>query len=403
MFSVQALLAKKIAEQLPTYVYIAFGVILGLAFIIGFCKGYRKISRSNIYWAIAGVGFVFVYKFLNKKNPLDKLFKGSSAGLADGVWAVALAVACALVALLFYGAITAMCKPKPEYIKDCVTEDYWFEYDVDDVDDMPAGYGRRRHELQRKKYRPSIGGRIMGAIACTLNAAVALAALAALVLVIFNGSTFSKGVLSGVFDIKFVKSALKYLAPYTMDVLCVGIIFGFGYLGYNKGFLGSARVVIKVVGTLAVVGFCFAIPFIGKLADMKYFALLIEKCSKLFSKLDGKLGEIAGKLTAGAVMAIAAVIVIVLLCLLLKSLTYKVETTSVTRAIDGALAALVYALIGVAVCAILWGGLYIVDYCDLFTASKLCSNKPTMANEFFAIAEKYLEKYADKWLLKFKG
>ena len=88
---------------------------------------------------------------------------------------------------------------------------------------------------------------------------------------------------------------------------------------------------------------------------------------------------------------------------LLKLATEKIEESSVVRVIDGVLAAILYLIIGVAVVAVFWGALYLLDYCGLFYTSDAFNEYSFLSEEFFEVAEKYLKSFADKYFFKLKA
>ncbi len=399
MFAIQALLAKKVTEMLPTIGIIAAAVVLVFAFLVGFCKGYRRISRNNIYKIIAGCGFVFAYKYLYSKNLLEKVLKGKSEVLVSGLWAIALAVGCALVALLVYGAFNALFTPKTEYQKEYITVENGIEYDDEDFMEEPVV---KKHKVKKLRYKPSLTGRLFGGLFCVLNFALGLAMLAAVAVVVLNCTKLATGSLNSLYSMDLLQKAMKVLLPYTFDVLSVGIIFGFGYLGYKNGFVGSIWLVLKWFGLIAVLALCFAAPFLGKVASIKLVEMLIEKMTGLVDGFAGKASKIVGKIAAGAVLAIAMTVVMLLVRLMFKSLANLIDDLPVFRTVDGVLATVVYALVGVLVCALVYAVLYGVGYCGWLDLSKLATDKPNLTQEMLDIMEKYLSKYADKYLSKLK-
>ncbi len=381
--------------MLPTIGMVAGIVIVALVFLAGFNKGYRRISRSNLYKLLAGVGFLFVYRAFWEKNPLEKVFKNNEV-LASASWAIALAVGCALVALLCYGAMTALFRPKTDLPDAYLSIEDGIEYDEDVATDS-------KRRLKKTKYKPSLVGRVSGGVICTLNVALGIAMIAAVAFIVAYCTKLSTGKLSSIYEAKSVQEITeKYLAPYTLDVVGVGVVFGFAFLGYKNGFVGTLWVVMKSIGLLSVIGLCIAAPFIGKLAGLRYMQKAIEKAQKLLGKVPESVRGITAKVTVGVLLAVVAGILLFLLNRLLRLIADQIDDIPFFRAIDGGLAAIVYALFGVLLCLLFWAALYAVDYCGYMQLEKvLWYDKPTLSQNFWILVDEYCSKYADKYLAKF--
>ncbi len=402
MISLQALLASGISKQIPTIVLIACGVILALAFIVGIAKGYHNVGKGGLYWAIAGGGFVVAYKFLADKNPLSNILKGSLSSLAGCAWGLALAVACVLVALLLRGIFAVLFQPQVDWIKRENAVKYGFEFEVDGIDDMPEVGGLRgARRVVRGQDQIGIFGRVFGGLFCVINTAVVLAALVGVALLVATGFGYRYAVIAEVLKVKLVEKIVQYALVYALDFFTVGILFWAAYKGFRTGAIGATRAVIVKLGILAAVVGGFAIPFIKQTESLFVFNLVIDRCLKLFGKLSPTIREICGRITAGALFMVVGLVVIALLNALLKLLTDGVEDTTVLRTIDGALASIVYVVLGLVLCALLWAVLYIFDYCGLMQIKELFSDKVSLAKECYAGAEKYLKSIADKYLLRF--
>ncbi len=402
MTSLRCIMANT-AGKIPTIGYIAVGIILVLAFIIGMVKGVRKVGWGGFYWALAGVGYIFAYKYLGDKNLLGGIFNGKYADLAAPVWAIVLAVACILVALIFYGVFGAILRPREVWIEKYRIDGYGFEYEMDDMDDRLADGSYRNHELIMKgDDTPTVFGRIAGGFMSLVNAATVLATLLAVFILVVNATSLGKGSLGAILEIRVVDRALEYIKAYALDFITVGIILAIAYKGYKNGFVGSARAFMMTVGLLAVIGFCFAVPFLRGIASKGFIAKLIERCIALFGKMKPAIGTILGKLTAGALMAIVAVAILLVINFLLKKLTESIEDAVVARVVDGVIASLVYLVVGAAVVALFWAALYLLDYCGVFYTSQAFNGKASLASECFEGAECLLKNFADKYLLRFK-
>lgn len=406
MSSLYGILALKTAvvHQLPTYILIAFGVILLIAFIIGMFKGVRKVAWGGFYWLLASIGFLFAYKFLGSKNLLAKILKGKLASVADFAWMLALAIGCILVCLIIYGILGMILRPREVLAKEMDEEDeiddYGFIYEVEKAD---------RKRIDREEIivvkgggTPSVFGRIAGGFMCAVNVAAVLAVITALFVLIIAETAFINGALGAIFDVPLSRLVLKYAKAYTLDFLTIGIVMAITYRGYRRGFVGSARGLLATVGVIAVIVLAFVIPF-TVLSYEPFVNKFIHRCGDLFTRVKEQYRGIFARATAGAIMAVVGTILVLLINFLLKLATEKIEESSVVRVIDGVLAAILYLIIGVAVVAVFWGALYLLDYCGLFYTSDAFNEYSFLSEEFFEVAEKYLKSFADKYFFKLKA
>ncbi len=410
MISLQSLLSGvALVHKIPLFTAVAFGVILIIAFIVGMVKGFRKVSWGGFHWLLACVGFIFAYKYLYDNNPLDGKLKGDAAVYTGFLWAFALAIGCVLISLLLCGIFAAIFRPKAVWVKDYDRDQYGFEYESDEMDDRTVGEKPSGKKLVWKgRSKPCFFARLTGGLHCALNVATVLAVIGAAFLLIVVRTKLGEGTLGRIFDVKAARIALKYTVSYALDFITVGIVLGIAYGGYKIGFIGSARAFVTTLGILFAVGFGFAVPFVKGLAEIEFFDKLIYRCSKLFTNLNAKAGDIllrdlCTKLTAGFFIAAMGTLVVVLIILLLRFIEKKVDGATGIRVVDGFFSMLIFLVIGAAVSGLFWGILYLLDYCGIFHARELFNEKASLSKEFFLAAEYHLKEFADKVLLKYKG
>lgn len=403
MSSLYGILAvnKAVIHKLPTYAVIAFGVIIAIAFLVGFVKGFRKVAWGGFYWLLAGVGYVFAYKFLAAKNPIAGMFKGKLEGMGGFAWAFLLAIGCVLAALIVYGIFGAIFRPREVLAKEIDEEmdelGYVYEEELED----DTWHADEEIIVIKGGGKPKFFGRLAGGFMCAVNAAAVLAVITAVFLLVVSATALSRGFMGYLFDVPVTRMALKYASTYALDFFTIGIIMAIAYKGYKTGFVGTARAITATIGVLAVVVIFLVIPF-TKLSSFHFFNRLIERCDGLYTRVKAPYRAVFAKLTAGVLMAVAAAVIMLLINFLLKKATEGVEDGKVIRVIDGIFAALVYLVIGAAVVALFWGVLYILDYCGVFYASDAFNENASLSKEFFAVAEKFLKGFADKYLLKFR-
>lgn len=392
---------KDIMIRLPLIAVIVSAVILVIAFIIGMVQGFRKVSWGGLFWAIVAVGFVFANKYLRDVNPLVKWLGGKfDAPLVNFFSTLSIAVACVLLGLIIYGILAAILRPRKKWVKkdDVVYDDYGFEYEADeDVEDyedkelIKIGYGK-----------PCFFTRLMGGLTCMINTATVLAVIFGFAVLIINATKLYNTDIGVLFQVPAVQSLLKYSLGYLLDAVTIGIIFAIAFSGYEQGFLNSLRALIIYVGGTACVIACLALPFF-KIAQTWPVGQFVIRCSALFSGIGNVvLRNILSRLLCGVLMAAVAFLVFLFLNIGLTKLCELISKGEGSKAIDGCLAVLVYLIIGVAIAVILWALLYTLEYCGLIHASEIFSADAPISNGYYALGEKFIKPFAEKYLLKFQ-
>ncbi len=395
MISLQALLAVG-AKSIPKIILIVAIVVMAVAFVLGMIKGFRKISWGGLFLSLAAVGFTLCYKFFRDNNPFGSALQNTRS-LWNVVWAFTLALSCAAGSLLLCGICAAIFRERKVWVKNIYKDQYGFEYEYDDVDDVPVDETVGKTLVVKGRGSKSFLCRLCGGIVGALNAAVVLSVLVGIFLLIVNGTALQFKSLGDIFDVKLGAMMLNYASAYALDFLTVSIIFGLGVLGY-KGFVHSVRVVL-CLSIILVVFIGFAIPIVDRTENMYLFRQLIVRCCRLFKSLSR--GVIYGKLLAGGLLASFGVVIVLILVCLLKKLAIGIDNRRVAFVVDGTIAVIAYLAIAAVLCAVLWGALYLLDYCGVFKVSEIFSEKAGLAKECFAGAEGLLKSFADKYLLRF--
>lgn len=395
------LVAQSTVHQIPTIAVIACAVALSVAFIIGFIKGFRTVAWGGFYWLATGIGFIFVYKALEKANPFASTFTGDKAGLGHFLWATILLVLCLIVALICYAVLSVKYRPRRVLAPKLGPEmdEYGFVYEDDREDDCP--YHDDDKYVLVGVCKPSFLGRIGGGVMSALNMAAILASIISIVLLFIGRTGLVNGSLGAIFDVKLTQIVLDYAATYAFDFFTIGIIIWVAHKGYDYGFIGSLRTVLIGLGILFIEDVAFIIPF-TKAADFYFIARLIDRCTSLFTTMDPQTAQVLGKLVAGGLMTVFGFILLAVIAILLKKATKAIEEHMSAYIIDEILAVFLYLIFGVALVATFWAALYLLDYCGVFHASEAFSDKATLAREFFNAAECLLKDFAENSLLKFK-
>ncbi len=387
-----------VMQNLPWIAVLGVAAILIVAFVIGAIKGFRKISFGGLCWAVAGVSFILLYRLLYKKNPLISLLNNTRFEGGSGfAWSFLLAMGCILVSLTVFGILAFIRRPREVWVTKYEHDRYGFEYEIDD------GSGKGEEKIMTGE-NPNVISRIFGGFLCMLNVGSVVAVIATVAILFINATGLSNTALGAMFDGRLGKLALQYSLTYAFDFITIGIILGFGYIGFRKGFIDSARAVTVRLGVIVAIIVCMAIPFVGRLGSISIFKLFIGKCVALVGKVITKasIASILGKVAAGVLMSVAAVVLVLILSFMLTKLSDAIEDADVLRIFDGILAVFLYLVIGLIVCIALWAIAYSVDHIGLLQTSKFFNESATISNEFFAFSEQYFKPLAQKILSKIK-
>lgn len=405
-----------IMKMVPLYVAIAFGVIAGIAFIVGFVKGFRKVKWGGFYWALASFGFILAYEALAPSN----IFKGKFAGVGmvvmgetvelvhmeEFLWAFIIALGCILVSLILYGIFTKIFRPRAVWVreKEIETDEYGFEYEYDDEDDTyEDGVEIRGKKLIiRNGGKPKFISRVVGGLLAAIHVTMIMATIISIFLLFVNVTALKKGFMGHMFAVEATQVAVKLVATYALDFFMIGILFRITRKGYQNGFLTSLLKVIISIGTIVIVVGCFIIPFTN-LQNYHFFNVIIDRSSDLFSKMKPEYASLFGKLLAGLVMAIIARILLAVINFFLKKLIRGVSSIGLTRGLDGILGAILFMILGVVIWAVIWMVLYALDYCGLFYVRQMFDGQISLAKEFFDVVGEFVKPFADKYLLQFKA
>ncbi len=343
-----------------------FAAVLLIAFSMGFVKGFRRVRWGGLIWFSVSILFIIFGYFPALR---DTVSGWGTVGV------IGVALACILAMLALYGVLAYFLRPRMRWVKEKVNGDtslaeYGLEFEPEYLDyDGENDYAPYGKILYKTGYgAPSFFGRLMGGITCAINSTMVFLSLVSFVLVLVGTTRLSEGYLGPVMSAPFIGMLFEDSMHYAMDVLALGLIILMARKGYEKGFLSSLRALIVVGGGVVAVALCLFVPFTQyAFATDGFFyfvAQLVSRGEQAFIGY-GTLNVIIARVLAGVILAAFAIIAFVLINIFLKKCCHMVEKTGPTRVIDGCLATVLYALIGVAACFALWLLFGTLDYFNI--------------------------------------
>lgn len=377
--------------DIPTIILGAIGLVLLIAFCIGFAKGARKVSWGGLVWVGACLLFGFVCRdygegLVSSINITMKDAQGVVYDLSAIVY-FALAIASVLAVLLIYGLFSLIFRGKMHRrvrrprANNGPKDLYGNEYEDDDdfeweEDDSYAA------AVARESAGPSILGRFLGGVFCILNVATVIVAVL-LIAVIIIDTTALKETLAMLYEIPFGENGEMLMPMLTgiamrngMDLLMIGIMIAVASKGRKKGLLEALRALFMNVGNVVVVVLCLYLPFSAFVAGPEVdptnpLYLVVEYFVKLTVTAMGPemqmVSPAIGQLFAGAVMAVVASIVMIIINVVWRKLNFTLRKVGFLRGLDGSVSCVVYLLIGAVVCVGVWAlivGLEVFEVMD---------------------------------------
>lgn len=405
MIFLHSILAEQSAvAQLPLLVACFGGVLLLLAFIVGFTRGFRRTGWGGLAWLLACVAYVAVGATLSGTLSQTFATMNFSPQAANFYAALVLALVCVAVVLAVFGVMAIFLRPKVKWVKDEELEldEFGFEYEPEYVDyDAEEGFGPYGKRMQRTGFeQPTFGNRLFGGIACLTNMLMILFIVLSFGLFSVSATKLSEGALGGILENRTVIWFLQLAQNYALDCLCIGLVIVVGLKGYGNGFLSSLRTLIVAVGTLAAIVFSFVLPFTqySLATDGIFYFLgkLVTRCANLLGGSETIKGFWGGRLLAGCCLMAFFAVLLVLLNLLLRYACRVVERKSGIKIVDGVLASVVYFLLGAVLCVAIWCVLYTVNYYGIFHVTEIVSEKSSLSNGLFDFAGSIMEPYIEK-------
>ncbi len=372
-------------QNLPIFVGVFAAAVLLIAFFIGFYKGFRRVGWGGFVWVVTSAGFFLLEHFLGAENPLKPFYATFIADETTATFLSSLtfALACILVGLLLQGICSLLLRPRIKIVKpegDRFTKDEnGIEYEEEEKDYDDYEDYRSRKMVVRKGFRkPSLFGRIFGGLICMVNAAAVLVVVLAIALFVVCATPLKDGALAPVFTNEYMSFVQEYAFKYAFDFLIIGLILKKARNGFEKGFMESVRALVVGVGRLVGIGFAFYLPFSplvlpveqGGVEILHSYVYRCVDAAKMMG-LPETFAPIVGQLIAGLLLFVLVLLVFALLNFILKTLAEVINGIGFFRVIDGALACLVYLIIGVAICILVCSAFYVVGAYGIFDVNTL--------------------------------
>ncbi len=400
MTSLRSLLAINMDLVLKIVPYVGIAILV-LCFIVGMVKGFRKVKKSGLLWLLAGGGFAAIYHFFGEKNLLGGIIKGSLTSFADIIWAFLLVVACIGAAL----ALAAICV----YIFRFIPEDgapskrnakRGKENPVAEAARLerdrlkPAPYFQEAYLNAPQEKKVGFCGRIFGGFLCLLNVLSIVGIIGVFVLVLLLNSQLGS-TLAPMLSNGLVQKGIDFVSKYIFDVFTVGIIMAVAYKGFNTGLIGTTRLLFKRLGMLVALIAGFALPFLSFFANLAFVQTIVAKIIGILPAW-GMVSDVLARLILGAVLAIVGMILMALLNMILRKLTYSVDDTDAIRIIDSVVASIVYLVLGLVASVALWLVVFLLDHFGVLAIEETLTTIPSFAKECYLVAKSLFNLVASK-------
>ncbi len=398
------------AGALPVILLVLCAVILAISIIVGCKKGAKRVSWAGLVWLCAVLAYFLLYGLFGKaitegvegavESSLENASDGYYTRIMEGLSLFAptflIAIVVILVVMLVYGLLSMRFRPRIKMVKKnadtYVLDEDGVEYDEDykDYDDYET-YTSRKMPMRLNCETPRVGSRLIGALLCLINTAMVLVTVLSLGVFLLYSTSLKDGALSAFFtyQIGSFKPFLKlveFASKYALDAFFIGILIAFMCKGRRKGMIEALRGLTKYLG-LALGILCLCLPFTvqsggsGLLYNLT--ARCINACTSIFGESASWLSPILGRVIAGLLLLIADIVLFVVLHWALGKLSDWTAKHRFTRLLDGAVAALVYLLIGMMVCLLVWGVWCVLARYGIFNVQKLFTEEATLSNGLY--------------------
>lgn len=403
----------------------ALGLVLLIAFCIGFAKGVRKVSWGGLVWIGACLLFGFVCReygegLINSINITMTDAQGVVYDLSALIFFV-IAVVCVFAVLAVYGIFSLIFrgklhrKAKKVSSKPAQKDAYGFEYE-DEEEDLDWEDEAYEETVAKETANPSILSRFLGGIFCILNVVTVVAAVL-LIAVLLIDSTALKESLAMLYEIpvgtegEMLMPMLAMIAKrHGIDLLMIGIMIGMAGKGRKKGLMEALRTLFMKVGNIVVVVLCLYLPFspfavpvqsepMPTVQMIPALNALVEYFVQMTVTAMGPelqmISPILGQIVAGVAMAIVASIVMMIVNFVWRKLNFTLRKVGFLRGLDGSASCLVYLLIGAVVCVLVWAGIVALSVFNVLDATALFSENAPISGALYRLCEVIVKPFLE--------
>ena len=403
ILTTEANASKDFLQFLPLILMGVFGVILIVAFIVGYKRGARRVSWAGPVWLVASLAFCLLQGLPFEADAIVKMTDALTAFLPPFI----IAVGCILIVMVGYGLCSHAFRPRIKMIPktaDAYTMDEdGVEYDEDheDYDDY-EDYTTRKMPMRINCQTPAFGGRLLGGLICFVNVFMVLATVVVLCLFMLNATPLKYGSLAFLYEFEIggfvpIPALLTFAHRFALDIFFIGILIAFICKGRRNGFVETFRGLMKFVGLFAVL-FAFYLPFSAWAKEGGYYFLwaFTERCVSAMKGIFGEgnlawLAPIVGKLLTGLLSAGFFIAVFLLINWILKRLGEFTIKHPFARVMDGILSGIIYFFVGLIVCLLVWAIWYLLTRYGIFDVKAMFSETATLSNGLFNVLEALIE------------
>ncbi|MBQ9729857.1 MAG: hypothetical protein IJV80_03495, partial [Clostridia bacterium] len=289
---------------------VAVGVVSIIPFIVGFVKGFRKISWGCVIWGLCAVGFYFANKLLLGLEPVQTALDAYSellGPLTRTFWFnVILAVAVILVVMIVVGIFALIFRPHKKKPLNEFKQAKADEKERKKCLDLDEDEILKRND---RKGKPCFLNRLVGGIVAVVNFLVVLIAILAVAIVIAYATPYREVIHYVIFRSTIMYAIAEYVQTYAWDLLIIGFAVAMAYVGYRKGFACGLYSVLSKFGYVVMVVVAFYLPF---------SPIVLEGPLKFLSGIANLIyGFTVGTLLESIGPTLGLIVVGILLCIIL--------------------------------------------------------------------------------------
>lgn len=406
MLNVNSLMAEQmgIEGMVPWILVGVCALVLVIALIVGYVKGFRKIGFGGLRLGVACGGYLAIQLLLGENNPVKALALPDTLTppVQSLVHSAITAVACILISLIVFGVLALIVRPaetavSKQYIvggKRGVEDE---EYDDDDYDDDGRFDPRSLSKEMKRQGSPCFFNRLMGAIFGVVNVAVILAFVMGTILLVGYVTPLKDSFLKATYETEWIAFAFTYVQSYAVDFLIIAILMGCISNGYNSGLFEGVRAILLRIGYLVAFAGGVYLAFSPWAAEGQPLAFLNNFVGMVSVPLQetmpivpADIAVILGKVVVGIALGLALDIVVFIIGWILGKFADVSADGGVLGFIDGVLSAIVHIVIGALIVFLLGLVLYCLQQYNVFAVGDLFNENSSLIKGLFTLLEEWV-------------